>query len=109
MKHNFNNDFGLTGFVKPGATTDTLISSIMEDTKHLTNEDLLVFWGGANDVSRNNSQDGMKSLTNFVEVHRQTNIIVVCVPYRHDLPEWSYVNREVKNFNRKLVKLMKPY
>ena len=29
--------------------------------------------------------------------------------HRHDLPEWSYVNGEVKAFNRKLVKLMKPY
>ena len=31
------------------------------------------------------------------------------VPHPHDLPEWSCVNREVKTFNRKLVKLMKPY
>jgi len=109
MKHNLNDDFGLTGFVKPGATTDSLISSTTEDTKHLTNDDLLVFWGGTNDVSRNNSQKGLKSLTNFVEVHSHTNIILVCVPHRHDLPEWSCVNREVKTFNRKLVKLMKPY
>jgi hypothetical protein len=109
MKHNLNNDFGLTGFVKPGATTDSLISSITEDTKHLTNDDLLVFWGGTNDVSRNNSQKGLKSLTNFVEVHSHTNIILVCVPHRHDLPEWSCVNKEVETFNRKLAKLMKPY
>jgi len=60
-------------------------------------------------VSRNNSQKGLKSLTNFVEVHSHTNIILVCVPHRHDLPERSCVNREVKTFNRKLVKLMKPY
>jgi hypothetical protein len=29
--------------VKLGATIDILISLIMEDTKHLTNEDLLMF------------------------------------------------------------------
>jgi len=28
---------------------------------------------------------------------------------RHDLSEWSCVNSKVKAFNRKLVKLMKPY
>ena len=33
----------------------------------------------------------------------------MCVPHRHDLPGWSCVNSEVKAFNRKLVKLMKPY
>ena len=109
MKHNLDDDFELTGSVKPGATTDSLISSITEDTKHLTDDGLLVFWGGTNDVSRNNSQKGFKSLTNFVEVHSHTNIILVCVPHRHDLPERSCVNREVKTFNRKLVKLMKPY
>ena len=33
----------------------------------------------------------------------------MCVPPRHDLPEWSCVNNESKVFNRKLLKLMKPY
>jgi len=33
----------------------------------------------------------------------------MCVPHRHDLPEGSCVNSEVKAFNRRLVKLMKPY
>jgi hypothetical protein len=32
MKHTLNDDFGITGFVKPGATIDTLITSIMEDS-----------------------------------------------------------------------------
>jgi hypothetical protein len=66
LQHNLNDDFGLTGFVKPSATIDTLISSMTKATKHLTNNDLLVFWGGSNDMSRNNSQDALKSLTNLV-------------------------------------------
>jgi hypothetical protein len=33
----------------------------------------------------------------------------MCVPPRHDLPEWSCVNDEIKAFNRKLLKLMDPY
>ena len=81
----------------------------MEDTKHLTINDTLVFWGGANDLSKNNSQDGLKSMTKFVEVHSPTNIILICVHHHHDLPEWSCVNSEVKAFNRKLLRLMKPY
>ena len=109
LKHNHNDGFGLTGFTRPGADIDTLTSTIMEDTKHLMISDILVFWGGANDVSKNNSQDGLKSLTKFVEVHSHTNIILMCVPQHHDLPEWSCVNSEVKAFNRKLVRLMKPY
>jgi len=33
----------------------------------------------------------------------------MCVPPKHSLPEWSFVNNESKVFNRKLLKLMKPY
>jgi len=46
----------------------------------------MVFWGGANDVSKNNSQDALKHITNFVNVNSHTNIILMCVPHRHDLP-----------------------
>jgi hypothetical protein len=37
------------------------------------------------------------------------NIILVSVPHRYDLYDWSCVNSEVKTFNRKLVKLVKPF
>jgi hypothetical protein len=109
VKHNLNDNYKCSGFVRPGANTDTLISSVMEDIKHLTNSDAIVFMGGTNDVSKNNSQDGLKHVINFVKVHSLTNIILMSVPHRHDLPEWSCENGEVKAFNRKSVKLMKPY
>jgi hypothetical protein len=80
-----------------------------DDIKHLMKNDATVFWGGANDVSKNNSQDGLKQITNFLKRNSHTNVIIISVPHRHDLPEWSCVNNEVKAFNRKLVKLMKPY
>jgi len=80
-----------------------------EDIKHLMSNDIMVFWGGTNDMSKNNSQDALKHITNFVKVNSHTNIILMHVLHRHDLPEWSCVNSEVKAFNRKLVKLMKPY
>ena len=38
-----------------------------------------------------------------------TNIVLVTVPHRYDLSDWSCVNNEVKSFNRKLLKLMKPF
>jgi hypothetical protein len=33
------------------------------------------------------------------------NIILVSVPHRYDLSDWSCVNSEVNTFNKKLVKL----
>jgi len=109
VKHNVNDNSRSSGFVRPGANIDTLTSSVTENSKHLMNNDIIAVWGGANDVSKNNSQDGLKHITNFVKVNSHTNIILMSVPHRHDLSEWSCVNSEVKAFNRKLVKLMKPY
>ena len=60
-------------------------------------------------MSRNNSQKGPNQLVNFIQSNSHTNILLMCVPPRHDLPEWSCVNNETKAFNRKLVKIMKPF
>jgi hypothetical protein len=55
VKHKLNDSYKSSGSVRPGANIDTLTSSTTEDIKHLTNNDIIVFWGGTNDVSKNNS------------------------------------------------------
>jgi len=81
VKHNLNDNYRCSGFVRPGANIDTLTSSTTEYIKHLTNNDIIVFWGGTNDVSKNNSHDGLKHITNFVKVNSHTNIILMSVPH----------------------------
>jgi hypothetical protein len=109
IKYNLSDDFDIEGFVKPGVDITSLTSSVTEETKSLTFKDILVFWGGTNDVSRNDSQEGLRKLIKFVEVNGNTNIILLCVPHHHDLPSWSCVNNEIAMFNRKLNKIMKSY
>jgi hypothetical protein len=81
VKHNLSDNYRSGGFVIPGANIDTLTSSTTEDIKHLMNNDIIVFWRGTNDVSKNNSQDGLKHITNFVKVNSHTNIISMSVPH----------------------------
>jgi len=81
MKHNLNGNYRSGGFVRPEANIDTLTSSMTEYIKHLTNNDTIVFWGGTNDVSNNNSQDGLKHIANFVKMNSHTNIILMSVPH----------------------------
>ena len=102
IKHNLSDEFDIKVFVKPGADITKLTFAITEETKHLTFKDILLFWGGANDVGRNNSREGLKKLIKFVEVNSNTNIILLCVHHRHDLPGWSCVNNKIVTFNRKL-------
>jgi hypothetical protein len=86
--HNLSTDFDLNGFVKPGAVTNTITYSITENTKHLTFNNILVFCGGANDVSKTISQDGLKSLTKFVEVPLHDILSGPKVKGSHPIP-WS--------------------
>jgi len=45
VKHNLNNNYRSSGFVRPGANIDMLTSLATEDNKHLMNNDIIVFWG----------------------------------------------------------------
>jgi hypothetical protein len=108
-KNNLDDNCSVCGFVKPGVNITTQISSMAADINLLTKNDLIIFWGGSNDVSKNNSQEGLKHLVNFVQTNNHTNIFLMCVPPRHDLPDWSCVNNEIKVFNTQLQNLMKPY
>jgi len=56
VKHNLSDNYRASGFVRPGANVDTVTSSTTEYIKHLTNNDMIVFCGGTNDVNNNNSQ-----------------------------------------------------
>jgi hypothetical protein len=78
------------------------------DIENLNKKDVIVFWGGTSDVSKNNIQKGLRQLVGFVMKNKHTNIVVMSVSHRHDLAYRSCVNKEVENFNRKLLKFIKP-
>jgi len=41
--------------------------------------------GGANDISKNETNIGFKHLGKFVNSRQNTNIMIVTIPHRHDL------------------------
>jgi hypothetical protein len=90
--------------VKPGANLQTIVNTSTETIRRLSNKDVVVAWGGTRDVGRNESEEGLGQIRNFVENLNHTNVIVMSVPYRHDLAPNSCVNHEVKVYNRELKK-----
>jgi uncharacterized membrane protein len=78
------------------------------DIENLNKKDEIVFWGGTCGVGKNNIQKVLRQLVDFVKKNKHTNIVVMNVQHRHDLAYWSCVNKEVENFNRKLLKFIKP-
>jgi hypothetical protein len=104
---NLDDTYSISGFVCPGMNVRNMIPLMTLDITHLNCKDAMILWGGANDVYKNNSGDALKHITNFLELNKHTNIIILCIPHRHDLPDWSCVNRGILVFNRALMKLMK--
>ena len=93
--------------MKPGANLQTIVKAPNESLGKLTKKDVVVVWGGTHDVGKNESEKGLRQIRNFVENMKHTNVIVMSVPYKHDLAPNSCVNHEVKVYNRKLRKHLK--
>lgn len=109
LQMNLSDNFRTEGIVKPGARISTLITSGTGDINELTDKDIIIFCGGAKDIGNNNTSDGLKHIIKFVQTNKHTNIMLLGAPFRYDLPKWSCVNDEVQTFNRKLMKLVKPF
>lgn len=62
----------------------------------------MVVWGGTEDVGKNKTQNSLLQLRNIVQNHKQTNIFVMSIPHRYDLPINSRVNNEIQVFSTKL-------
>jgi len=70
---------------------------------------MIVVWGGANDIARNEANDALTHIINYVEARKHTNVLIVSVPIRFDLISTLCVNKEVIAYNRKVSKWMKQY
>jgi hypothetical protein len=100
-------DFEVNGTVMPGARLENITNLSDAEMSTLGNNDAVIIWGGANDISENEVNNGLKHLKKFVSSTQNTNIIVVAAPHRHDLQDTSCMNKEIEVFNRKLHKIIK--
>jgi hypothetical protein len=92
VKYYLNENFEVISFVKPGSANGTLTSFVKGTFEKLTKNDVIVFWGVTNDISKSNTKEGLKHVLNFVMNNKHTNIILISTPHRHDLAEWSCIN-----------------
>jgi hypothetical protein len=107
IKNQLPPNFEVWGMVKPGASSNSLYKSPLTGTNKLTCEDFVVLWQGSMDVSNNRATSGVKNILLFVMKNLHTNIIVISMPQRRDLPTLSHMNKEISLFNKKLEKCLK--
>jgi hypothetical protein len=84
-----------------------MTNTARKEVNGLTKKDVIVVWGGAVNIAKNNSKKGLTCILDFVKQRKNTNIIIMSAPVRHDLISASCVNNEVVTFNRNLQKRMK--
>jgi hypothetical protein len=65
--------------------------------------------GGALDIARDNIARGLLSIQQFIQKCEHTNVLILNAPVRFDFSASSYVKKEVFHFNRKMIKLIKPF
>jgi predicted phosphodiesterase len=109
IKSEIKDSYDVQGLVKPGAGSGTLVNSATSDICNLTKNDVVIFCGGANDITKNNSKTALRHIRNFVNSNNHTNIVLLSVPHRFDLMQSSCVNNEIKSFNRKLRKSIRAF
>jgi len=107
LQDNLSIDYKVSSFVKPGAQMNEITKTAKEESKSLKSDDLVFVWGGANDISRNNTKEALKSLSEFVNENKELNVVLINSPHRHDLLPELCVNQEVTKFNRQVNKIMK--
>jgi hypothetical protein len=91
-----NNDFEVLGFVNPGSGMKYIKDMSRMKLQQLTKKDVVVLWGGSNDIARNNSTVGMRHLLEFVKNANHINIILLSALHKYDLLSNSCVSHEVE-------------
>jgi len=101
----------VTGFIKPGATADQIVSSQKAAIECLGKQDLVVINGGSNNLENNPKRNTnvIIPLLKFVQNSTNTNVLIVTLPTRHDLPTNSLINHKIKSLNDHLIKGIIPF
>jgi len=102
-------NYSVTSFVKPGAPMEEILTTADELRTSVRREDILIVWGGSNNISKNNTQKAISSVSDFAKNNSGSNIILINAPHRHDLIPHSCVNKEVVKYNRLMKKVVKQY
>jgi hypothetical protein len=105
LKKKLNSEFEISGIVKPGAKAKDVLNTRIDEG--MSKNDAIVICAATNDISKNEAKEGLRNIINFVKHNSHTNIIVMEILHRHDLVNWSCVNKEIEQFNRQLTKRLR--
>jgi lysophospholipase L1-like esterase len=95
--------------IKPGATANELKQTAKEEIGRLSSKDVILNSYGTNDYDVNEFSLTQHNTIDFIQRNNQTNIILMNLPYRYDLPNLVDINKKITTLNRKLKKSIKAF
>jgi lysophospholipase L1-like esterase len=106
-----NTKFEISSLIKPGACINQLVLSQENELNCLGKNDAIVINGGTNDIDNPNCKENeiIASMIQFVLKYNNTNILIVNMPYRHDLANTSKTNLCIQTYNSKLKNIFKAF
>jgi hypothetical protein len=108
-QHRLGNSFDVLGTLKPVSNLKEITNTLNLTVSSFTKKYVCIIRGGSCDVSKNENEYGLRKMKDLVTRQNLANLVVINIPYRHDLQESSCINSAVKNFNRKLIKFSKAF
>jgi len=78
LQHCLGSIFIVSSFVKPVAGMKAIVDTAKEDIMKLKCNDVVVIWGGSNNIGRDNSREAVKYLCNFFTNNQMVNGGVDC-------------------------------
>lgn len=88
----------------PGAPFKYISGSATENCRAFTTDDTIVVMGGANDINENVACVSNLNINELLNKSRNTNIVVIPVPYRYDKP---LMNGNIQKTNEALINSVK--
>jgi lysophospholipase L1-like esterase len=95
----------IVGVVKANARLNEVTKHCEESAKTLSKRDNVIIMAGTNDIYLNRGNEVIDRMTSLVQNLTNTNVLIVNIPHRHDIPSDSCVNLETKRVNVELKKI----
>ena len=80
---------------------------LKETIRQLTSNNLIVVCHNTNDLETNKFPSTFQNIRNFLRNINHTNILLLSIPFRYDLPDPHIINKEISTLNKKLQRLVK--
>jgi hypothetical protein len=76
LKNSLGMDFDVNGTVMPRARLENITNLSAEGISSLRKKDAVMIWGGTNDINKNEVNNGLKHLKNFVNNRQNTKLLL---------------------------------